>query len=88
MMINDRYWFSGCGIIFIDFKSIDAFVTAGTDLQLLNQDTCCFLQTAIRFFGVYFGVRQRNFVAFGPSQMYASSSVKLVFLALQLMKFR
>jgi hypothetical protein len=22
----DRYWFSGCGIVFIDFKSIDAFV--------------------------------------------------------------
>jgi hypothetical protein len=27
-------------------------LTAGTDLQLLNQDTCCSLQTVIRIFSV------------------------------------
>jgi hypothetical protein len=53
-------------------------LTAGTDLQLLNQDTCCSLQTVIRIFLVSTLVF-KNFVAFGPSQMYASSSVKLVF---------
>jgi hypothetical protein len=63
-------------------------LTAGTDLQLLNQDTCCSLQTAIRILVSTLVFAKETSLLLAQAKCMASSSVKLVFSSLQLMKFR